>query len=72
CSGFDSSFTAADSLSDSPKHTFYWQTKHASNPAVIRSTQCETVRLRFKANDAYEDSGYCESAVFEIDNERPA
>ncbi|MDO9514413.1 MAG: FG-GAP-like repeat-containing protein, partial [Elusimicrobiota bacterium] len=71
CTGFDSSFISAGSLSDSPKHTFYWQTKHASNPAVVRSTQCETVSIRFKANDGYADSGYCVSGIFEIDNERP-
>ncbi|MCD6312064.1 MAG: VCBS repeat-containing protein [Elusimicrobia bacterium] len=68
CTDFDSSFASADSLSGSPDHTFYWQTKHASNPEVVKSTQCGTVRLRFKSNDGNADSDYCVSGEFEIDN----
>ncbi|PKN00610.1 MAG: hypothetical protein CVU78_00105 [Elusimicrobia bacterium HGW-Elusimicrobia-2] len=71
CEGFDSSFISAQTLSASARHTFYWKTNHASNPPVVISTQCETVSIRFKANDGYADSGYCVSGIFEIDNERP-
>ncbi|MEA2081913.1 MAG: FG-GAP-like repeat-containing protein, partial [Elusimicrobiota bacterium] len=71
CTDFDSSFASADSLSASVKHTFFWKTNNPSNPAVVRSTQCDSVKLRFRSNDGYTDSDYCVSGIFEIDNERP-
>ncbi|MCD6412680.1 MAG: VCBS repeat-containing protein, partial [Elusimicrobia bacterium] len=65
------SFYSSDSFSDAQKYTFTWNTTHPDDPSVLYSTRTLAARVRFKVNDGYSDSDFCESENFEIDNEKP-